>query len=558
MNSWDGISLHSSVDNILTNNTASNNGWSGIYLYSSSNNKIYNNNFIGNATQAYVDGGSSNVFNLDKPVGGNYWSNWTTPDSDGDGFVDIPFVFSGGQDNFPSVEQYHSSSIIPSRGGNAGQVSVTIFGSNFVDGTSAKLVCDSQEIIGENTVILSSHRLSTTFNLVGAPPGPCDLVVTLPDNSQFLCEDCFTVEEGGEAKLWVGIVGRDQIRPGRTVTYMVHYGNMGNLDAEEVLAFYLLDPQFEYITNSPDGKYDDFFKAVDWMLGRIPPAFTGYLNITVKVNDSVQPQTTVESFVYVVNIEPVQNQPANHNTEALIQQTSSSQVNLFLNGIDLQFGTNWARKYDEFAIRVNAAWIPVYYSGSIALDVIHVENATPGSPGFPVIPTDYNGLTQPLVVNHLYDTVFAYSGGTRTALSAIRLYNLRCKRLVLISPMSGLQSPGMYKWELEQILSQGFVQEIVIYQSENDKDLPFDNLYQVKFDQNDPWLYGKNVKVNPSNFYMDGRVVTIDEQEINKQSHGGLFLYINRRVSKGPEDQTSSSIKSTVVTELVRKNWTET
>ena len=28
---------------------------------------------------------------LDCPIGGNYWSNWHTPDNDGDGFVDIPY-----------------------------------------------------------------------------------------------------------------------------------------------------------------------------------------------------------------------------------------------------------------------------------------------------------------------------------------------------------------------------------------------------------------------------------------------------------------------------------
>jgi len=71
----------------------------------SSNNQIYNNNFIGNTKHAHVSGGSGNVFNLDKPTGGNYWSDWTSPDDDGDGFVDSPCVFTGGQDNLPWVRQ---------------------------------------------------------------------------------------------------------------------------------------------------------------------------------------------------------------------------------------------------------------------------------------------------------------------------------------------------------------------------------------------------------------------------------------------------------------------
>ena len=90
--------------NTLTDNTASNNNH-GILLRSSSSNQIYNNNFINNSIQASVEDGSGNEFSLEKPNGGNYWSDWTSPDNDGDGFWDNPYVFAGGQDNFPWVCQ---------------------------------------------------------------------------------------------------------------------------------------------------------------------------------------------------------------------------------------------------------------------------------------------------------------------------------------------------------------------------------------------------------------------------------------------------------------------
>ena len=123
-----GIILYSSSSNTITGNTANSNSY-GIYLYgcsssnnitgniassnvygiylnsSSSNNTIYNNNFINNGTQAVVSGGSGNIFSMAKPVGGNYWSNWTSPDSNNDGFVDNPYVFTGGQDNLPWKRQ---------------------------------------------------------------------------------------------------------------------------------------------------------------------------------------------------------------------------------------------------------------------------------------------------------------------------------------------------------------------------------------------------------------------------------------------------------------------
>ncbi len=100
-NSNGGISLRGS-NNTITGNTTKNNYY-GIRLSYTNNNKIYLNNFIDNSKQAY--GGSGDVFNLDKPVGGNYWSDWTGPDNDGDGFVDSPYVFTGGQDNLPWANQ---------------------------------------------------------------------------------------------------------------------------------------------------------------------------------------------------------------------------------------------------------------------------------------------------------------------------------------------------------------------------------------------------------------------------------------------------------------------
>lgn len=101
-----GITLQDySYSNTLTGNTASNNQY-GIWLESySNNNKIYNNNFINNPTQAHVDSSSGSVFNLLAPTGGNYWSSWTTPDNNHDGFVDYPYVFTGGQDNLPWTKQ---------------------------------------------------------------------------------------------------------------------------------------------------------------------------------------------------------------------------------------------------------------------------------------------------------------------------------------------------------------------------------------------------------------------------------------------------------------------
>jgi parallel beta-helix repeat protein len=100
-----GIWLYTSNNNIIVNNTASNNNY-GIYLsdYSSSN-SIYHNNIIGNTNQASDDG--TNQWNNGYPSGGNYWSDWTSPDGNSDGFVDNPRLITGGsnKDNWPFTTQ---------------------------------------------------------------------------------------------------------------------------------------------------------------------------------------------------------------------------------------------------------------------------------------------------------------------------------------------------------------------------------------------------------------------------------------------------------------------
>ncbi len=100
-----GISIYDrSTNNSIINNIVLNNN-NGVLIDFSNDNKIYNNNFINNLKQAYVNNSVDNIFNLNKPAGGNYWSDWTGPDNNKDGFVDYPYVFYGGQDNLPWINQ---------------------------------------------------------------------------------------------------------------------------------------------------------------------------------------------------------------------------------------------------------------------------------------------------------------------------------------------------------------------------------------------------------------------------------------------------------------------
>lgn len=102
-----GINLsYASFQSEVAGNILSNN-YRGLYLGRySNNNEVYNNNFIGNSIQAEAYAGTVNTFCRSLPTGGNHWNEWTEPDADTDGIVDVPYSItgSGNQDNLPFVE----------------------------------------------------------------------------------------------------------------------------------------------------------------------------------------------------------------------------------------------------------------------------------------------------------------------------------------------------------------------------------------------------------------------------------------------------------------------
>ncbi len=106
-NKDDGIEFLVSSGNIVTNNTFVRNGLFGVITRSTSeDNVIFHNNFIDNQANA-GDYNGANRWNSMYPNGGNYWSDYSGIDSDGDGIGDSAYNISGGDnhDQYPFMHQ---------------------------------------------------------------------------------------------------------------------------------------------------------------------------------------------------------------------------------------------------------------------------------------------------------------------------------------------------------------------------------------------------------------------------------------------------------------------
>ena len=112
-NNFQGIWLYYSSNNTLSGNTASNNSYYGILLStshlssSSSDNILYSNNFVDNTKYNAIEYNGNNQW--DRNNSGNYYSDYTGIDSNGDGIGDTPYPIPGdgsSVDRYPLMAPY--------------------------------------------------------------------------------------------------------------------------------------------------------------------------------------------------------------------------------------------------------------------------------------------------------------------------------------------------------------------------------------------------------------------------------------------------------------------
>jgi len=98
-NSWAGIYIHDSNENIFCDNIVAYNARGAWIAGSTRPNTFYHNNFIDNIDQAY----SVTLTYWDNGTEGNYWSDYTGIDTDGDGIGNTPHSMTLGTDFYPLI-----------------------------------------------------------------------------------------------------------------------------------------------------------------------------------------------------------------------------------------------------------------------------------------------------------------------------------------------------------------------------------------------------------------------------------------------------------------------
>ncbi len=95
-----GMIFYRSNSNVVRNSTFQNNFFDGLRILFGNGNRIYHNDFLGNRPNAY-DSSGNNFWNTTYPTGGNYWSDYTGTDDNGDGIGDTPYTSGNVVDHYP-------------------------------------------------------------------------------------------------------------------------------------------------------------------------------------------------------------------------------------------------------------------------------------------------------------------------------------------------------------------------------------------------------------------------------------------------------------------------
>jgi parallel beta-helix repeat protein len=226
----DGLALRNIDYNVISQNIVAHNGGYGINMISlahgpSEFNEIYHNSFIDNAFGGAFDEDDDNTsWDDGYPSGGNYWSDYTGEDLNGDGIGDTPHAVGGGIhfDNYPLMRPQGGGALwadgflLPADSG--GDIHFTLHGGK-TNGDRCYLVLGS---------------LSGTEPGFPLPGGMATLPIIWDDftdlvwlfvNTPFFADFLGKMDSSGEAAAKLALPGLDPMLVGQTMHFAYTNGN---------------------------------------------------------------------------------------------------------------------------------------------------------------------------------------------------------------------------------------------------------------------------------------------------------------------------------------------
>ncbi len=217
-------------------------------------------------------------------------------------------------DTFYQLGEARLDTITPAKGGNTGDVTVAIKGTGFYAGTTVKLTRSGfPDIIVPDSMMSIDHGqvINATFDLHNQIIGFRNLVVTVPGDTVMTINNAFEIIPGIAPNPFSEIIGFNAIRVGQWQSFILSYGNSGNVDATGVPLYLAVsdttaEVELVFAVGNPlDTNYNysihpDHF-IVDTVLGEpmrskvyaffiphIPPEYVGALTFRIKINSSQQ------------------------------------------------------------------------------------------------------------------------------------------------------------------------------------------------------------------------------------------------------------------------------
>ncbi len=169
--------------------------------------------------------------------------------------------------------------ISPTSGGTAGPVTITADGQCLDPGSAVRLKRGGYGDVCALTVSGADdgRTLAATFDLSRTVPGDWNVVITDPSARSVTAPISFTVASGGEARLQVEIIGREQIRIGRESAYIIQVENVGTCDSGLAFVFLSLPAgaTFRQVKLGGTVVWDHLADAGSPVALAIPPLFPG-------------------------------------------------------------------------------------------------------------------------------------------------------------------------------------------------------------------------------------------------------------------------------------------